>query len=154
MLRSQVLNNDVLLNITGASIGRCCPVPVGFPQANVNQHVCIIRLRNTSEFDAYYLATIFNSSIGQQQIKALNAGGNREGLNYQQIKTIVVPMPLEEDERKAISTKLKIQSKLIEDEKARLAKLKKIRAGLMHDLLTGKVSVKKLLESQHCTVQA
>ena len=34
---------DVLLNITGASIGRCALVPDGFGEGNVNQHVCIIR---------------------------------------------------------------------------------------------------------------
>lgn len=34
---------DVLLNITGASIGRCAFVPEGFGEGNVSQHVCIIR---------------------------------------------------------------------------------------------------------------
>ena len=34
---------DVLLNITGASIGRCAFVPDGFGEGNVNQHVCILR---------------------------------------------------------------------------------------------------------------
>ncbi len=36
--------DDLLLNITGASIGRTCVVPSDFKQGNVNQHVCIIRL--------------------------------------------------------------------------------------------------------------
>ena len=35
--------NDVLLNITGASVARCCLAPVGFLPARVNQHVSIIR---------------------------------------------------------------------------------------------------------------
>ena len=38
--------NDILLNITGASIGRSCVVPEDIQTANVNQHVCIIRLKN------------------------------------------------------------------------------------------------------------
>jgi type I restriction enzyme, S subunit len=41
---SRVLEGDILLNITGASLGRTCLVPNGLPRANVNQHVCIIRL--------------------------------------------------------------------------------------------------------------
>src|SRR5689334_2488318 len=39
MQRSEVSVNDVLINITGASIGRCCRVPDGLGPANVNQHV-------------------------------------------------------------------------------------------------------------------
>jgi len=35
---------DLLLNITGGSIGRCCSVPTGCGEANVSQHVAIIRL--------------------------------------------------------------------------------------------------------------
>ena len=35
---------DVLLNITGASIGRCALVPDDFGEANVSQHVAILRL--------------------------------------------------------------------------------------------------------------
>src|SRR5438105_4960584 len=40
---SRVQAGDVLLNITGASIGRVCLVPAEVCPANVNQHVCIIR---------------------------------------------------------------------------------------------------------------
>jgi type I restriction enzyme, S subunit len=35
---------DLLLNITGGSIGRCCSVPERLGQANVSQHVAIIRV--------------------------------------------------------------------------------------------------------------
>ncbi len=45
MKGSAVEPNDVLLNITGASIGRSCVVPPDIVAANVNQHVCIIRVR-------------------------------------------------------------------------------------------------------------
>ena len=40
---THVKPGDVLLNITGASIGRVCSVPDNFEEGNVNQHVCIIR---------------------------------------------------------------------------------------------------------------
>ncbi|MDQ3321813.1 MAG: hypothetical protein M3525_05165 [Acidobacteriota bacterium] len=43
---SIVKANDILLNITGGSIGRSCVVPNSFKIGNVNQHVCIIRLDN------------------------------------------------------------------------------------------------------------
>jgi len=43
MKRTKVHPNDVLLNITGASIGRSTYIPERFGEGNVNQHVCIIR---------------------------------------------------------------------------------------------------------------
>ncbi len=43
MKNSQLQERDVLLNITGASIGRCAVLPNNFNVGNVNQHVCIIR---------------------------------------------------------------------------------------------------------------
>ena len=46
MNRSKVLKNDVLLNITGASIGRVAVYEGEDNMANVNQHVCIIRLKD------------------------------------------------------------------------------------------------------------
>ena len=154
MKRSQVLANDVLLNITGASIGRCCCVPLGFPRSNVNQHVCIIRLNDANEFDAFFLATVLSSPIGQTQIKSLNAGSNREGLNYQQIKNMIVPIPSNKEERSDISKRLMKQSEDIKRQQIQLEKMKRIKHGLMQDLLTGKVSVEALLESEHSTVRA
>ena len=43
MAGTAVLANDLLCNITGASIGRCTPVPADFDEANVSQHVTIIQ---------------------------------------------------------------------------------------------------------------
>lgn len=43
-----VENNDVLLNITGASVARCCIVPDDILPARVNQHVCILRCRQNT----------------------------------------------------------------------------------------------------------
>ena len=46
---THVKPGDVLLNITGASIGRVCFVPDHFSEGNVSQHVCIIRPKKPSE---------------------------------------------------------------------------------------------------------
>lgn len=149
MKRTRVQNRDILLNITGASIGRCCSVPIGFPKANVNQHVCIIRLKNHTPQDAHYYSQFITSYLGQKQIMALNAGSNREGLNYQQVRNIIVPVP-EEEERVKIAEILERASKNIAKSKAQLSKLKNIKAGLMQDLLTGKVRVNHLIEKEAC----
>jgi type I restriction enzyme S subunit len=135
MARSEIFPHDVLLNITGASIGRCCYVPYGFGIANVNQHVCAIRLPKPSHEDAVFLAGVLTSHIGQSQIDRLNAGGNREGLNYQQVRSFSVPWPMPE-ERKRIAAILEEVDEAIAKTEAVIAKLRQVRAGLLHDLLT------------------
>lgn len=89
MKSSRVFNNDVLLNITGASIGRCA-VYSEYSPANVNQHVCIIRTL-PSKLDPVFLCEFLNSRYGQQQIQILQAGGNREGLNFGNIRLMKLP---------------------------------------------------------------
>ena len=82
MKNSNVFKNDVLLNITGASIGRSA-VYTSSTEANVNQHVCIIRLYEG--YDSAFTQLHLTSSKGQQLIDNNQAGGAREGLNFQQI---------------------------------------------------------------------
>jgi type I restriction enzyme S subunit len=98
MKRTKVYQNDVLLNITGASIGRSAPVPKGFSEANVNQHVCIIR--TGWWIVPTYLSYFLNSKHGRDQIFAAESGITREGLNYTQVRNLLVPLaPLNEQKR-------------------------------------------------------
>ena len=53
-----VENNDVLLNITGASVARCCIVPDDILPARVNQHVCILRCRQNTILSKYDLSVL------------------------------------------------------------------------------------------------
>ena len=94
---SSVIDHDVLLNITGASIGRSCVVPIGTGEANVNQHVCIIR--PTEHLNPYFLSQFLNSHLGQKQIWSFQGGGSREGLNYVQIASFEIPsLPRQEQD--------------------------------------------------------
>ena len=98
MKRTQVHPNDVLLNITGASIGRSTYTPEGFGEANVNQHVCIIR--TGWWMVPVYLSYFLNSTYGQDQIFATESGVTREGLNYKQVRSLRIPLaPLSEQKR-------------------------------------------------------
>ena len=90
MKGSVVQGGDVLLNITGASIGRACVVPLGVGEANVNQHVCIVRPNDA--FNAHFVSLFLNSDIGQRQIDSFQGGGSREGLNYAQIASFEIPL--------------------------------------------------------------
>ena len=140
MLRSQVFANDVLFNITGASIGRCCHVPEGIGPANVNQHVCILRIPQAINDTAKFLASVMSSSIGQQQLEALNTMGNRQGLNYQQLGSFIVPWPNDDELAMIVRNLTGIESQL-GAEMAERDKLGQLKSGLMDDLLTGRVRV-------------
>lgn len=91
MSRSKVLKNDVLLNITGASIGRVAVYKGQDNMANVNQHVCIIRLKN--DLKPVYVCNYIATNEFQNKIKGMNSGATREALNYNQIKNFVIPKP-------------------------------------------------------------
>jgi type I restriction enzyme S subunit len=143
MKRSAILPGDVLINITGASIGRCCSVPEDLGPANVNQHVCAIRVGNDRQTDAEYVAAALASPIGQRQVERLNAGGSREGLNYRQVRSIRVPWP-DAAEREQVAQSLGLLNERIRLEATELVKLLRLQAGLTHDLLTGRAPMRDI----------
>ncbi len=97
MINSQVASGDVLVNITGASIGRCNFVPDGFGEANVNQHVCIVRPESTMRTE--FLYHVLASKVGQTQIDLEQGGSGREGLNFAALKNFEVPVPSTDEQR-------------------------------------------------------
>lgn len=103
--------NDILLNITGASIGRSCVVPATVKTANVNQHVCIIRLNECA--DACYVCNLILSKDVQKQIELLSVGGGRLGLNFQQIASFSFLLPPLEEQKK-IAAALSVWDSAIE----------------------------------------
>jgi type I restriction enzyme S subunit len=88
---THVLPYDILLNITGGSIGRCALVPSNFEQANVNQHVTIIR--TVSLINKQYIHNMILSPYFQDYIMATQTGGNREGLAKKNMELMLIPLP-------------------------------------------------------------
>ena len=62
MSSTKVFPGDVLLNITGASIGRVTWVPHLDEEANVNQHVCIIRLKPDKALPEFEVDPVFRTT--------------------------------------------------------------------------------------------
>lgn len=137
MKRTEVFEGDLLLNITGASIGRCALVPGEFGKGNVNQHVCILRLNQGCD---KYLIQVMNSSYIKNQIDSFNGGSSREGLNFQQVKKLQVQYPpvKEQEQIAKILSSVDIEIEGYENKKNKLEKLKE---GLMQQLLIGKIKV-------------
>lgn len=133
---SEIQQGDVLLNITGASIGRCSIASKRLKGGNVNQHVCIIRMNN--EISHEFLCYVLLSSIGQKQIESFQAGGNREGLNFGQIRSFLFPKPKTLSEQIEIAKVLSDLDGDISVWEGRLNKTKAIKQGMMQELLTGR----------------
>ena len=88
---SIVKSKDILLNITGGSIGRCSLVSDDFDVANVNQHVMIIRLANL-ELRKYIHSVVISPYI-QEQIISRQVGSGRGGLSAETLSTFLIPLP-------------------------------------------------------------
>lgn len=139
MSNSKVRVNDVLLNITGASIGRVYFVDADLGEANVNQHVCIVRPRIDilNRFLYYYLF----SDVGQAQILSGFTGASREGLTIKEIKNFVLALP-PPHEQTAIADFIKKESQKIsrvqDAIRSQILVLRDYKKSLIHECVTGK----------------
>ena len=130
---TEIKVSDVLLNITGASIGRSAVADERVAGGNVNQHVCIIRTK-PNELNPFFLNQFLISQRGQKQIDSFQAGGNRQGLNFAQIRSFVVPLPPTLAEQQRIASCLSSGDALITAETQKLEALKTHKKGLMQQL--------------------
>ena len=88
----ELFSNDLLLNITGASVARCCIVPDDILPARVNQHVCIIRQCRISNVFLEYCLT--NESYQEYLLSLSNKNGaTREALTKAQVENLEVIFP-------------------------------------------------------------
>ncbi|MDQ3191280.1 MAG: restriction endonuclease subunit S [Bacteroidota bacterium] len=108
MKNSQLKPNDILINLTGASIGRTCIVPYSMPKANINQHIIFLRLNKKL---VPFISSYFKTHIVKEYINLIQAGTSKEALNMGQ--TLNVPIilpPIYEQETIAQYLSIKTQS--------------------------------------------
>jgi len=91
MKGTAVLPGDLLLNITGGSIGRCARVPDDFSEGNINQHVAILRLALDDVIAFTRLVVI--SPYFQNKVITSQTGAGREGLPKNRMDELAIPMP-------------------------------------------------------------
>ena len=89
----EILEEDILLNITGDSVARSCQVPKEILPARVNQHVAIIR-PNPSQLNPRFLRFYLVSPQMQSHMLGLAASGaTRNALTKEMIENFLVPCP-------------------------------------------------------------
>lgn len=138
MKNSNVKTGDLLFNITGASIGRCCIYLLTY-EANVNQHVCIIRLI-PNENVHFYMQYILTRQI-QNQIPMLQTGGGREGLNFESVKAIKLYRP-NFNEQKKLAEFLSSVDNVIQIHEQEITALEEQKKGVMQKLFNQEVRFK------------
>lgn len=116
----EVLEGDVLLNITGDSVARCCYAPVDFLPGRVNQHVAIVRADKEklhSKFLMYQLISPFmqNTMLSYAE----GAGATRNALTKGIIEDLQINLPPLPTQRK-IASILSAYDDLIENNLKRI----------------------------------
>jgi len=111
---SAVIAKDMLLNITGGSIGRCAIVPNDFDIGNVNQHVLIIRCVN--EQCRSYIHLVICSPLIQAAINE-KAVGDKAGFSANKAKNLLIPLPPLAEQHRIVARVDELMAKIDELEK-------------------------------------
>ncbi len=140
-----IYENDVLLNITGASVARCCVVDKNYLPARVNQHVSIIRLKDeimNHQFLHYALTSKLNKKlllgIGEQ-------GATRQAITKAQIEKFVIKYPSDINLQKKLVDSLDVVKKetltLEETYRNKFNSLRDLKKSLLQKAFSGELVV-------------
>jgi len=93
-----VEKNDVLLNITGDSVARCCTVPEEVLPARVNQHVSIIRTDKQKLAPVFLRYWLTSPKMQAIMLSLAQSGGTRNALTKGMIEKFAIPKPAPEEQ--------------------------------------------------------
>lgn len=139
MSTTRLQDGDVLLNITGASLGRVGVFDLGMT-ANVSQHVAILRPRPSVH--AKWLAFALSSRPLQEQIWATQTGAAREGLPNEVTGRLILAIPQFEDQSKIVDSLIKTTRKTdraLQILKDQVSLLSEYRQALITKAVTGQL---------------
>lgn len=132
--RTLVQAGDVLLSIT-ADLGRTAVVPEGIGPAHINQHLAILRAKS---LEPRFLSAFLASPAGKNQILGRNRHGVKAGINFDDIRSFLVPLPPSEVQREFVG-RLVAVDKLKATNRASLSELDALFASLQHRAFRGEL---------------
>ena len=112
----EVLDGDILLNITGDSVARACIMDSAFLPARVNQHVAIIRGKSDYVVNRYLL--YFLQWRKEYLLQLASAGATRNALTKGMIEQLEIDLPFLSEQKKiaalmgGIDDKIAINNKI------------------------------------------
>jgi type I restriction enzyme S subunit len=89
----EVKENDILLNITGVSVARCCMIPENVLPARVNQHVMIIRPYGNLNISFYLLLNLCSTDSKNTLLGISQSGSTREAITKTEIEEFEIVVP-------------------------------------------------------------
>jgi type I restriction enzyme S subunit len=140
--RSRIVPGDVLLSIKGTT-GRVGVVP---PQLTGNISRDIARIRPGPTVRSWFLCHLLRSTLGQHLLQSIQVGTTRAELSIAPLRRLLLPIPTLSEQERLEERFAKFENR-VEQELSVLGKLRSTRNGLMSDLLTGRVRVTPLLNS-------
>ncbi|WP_280539784.1 restriction endonuclease subunit S [Chromohalobacter sp. 11-W] len=146
--RNKVIPGDLLVASLGDQnhpVGRACLYPKRLPNA-INKADCF-RVRAKEKCHNAFLMLALNGETSRKQVRGYEQGVTLKRINTSNLRKVVIPLPLKEEQLVIECRYRSIENKLAYFE-GEVLKLKKQKAGLMDDLLTGRVRVTELIEQE------
>jgi len=133
--------DDVLVNITGASVARCCIVPKEYLPARVNQHVSIIRLKENILHASYLHYCLTAQENKNKLLNIGRQGATREAITKVQIENFMISYPQDMDIQLKILEELdgiKIKSELLQTHyQQKLNNLEELKKSILQKAFSG-----------------
>lgn len=136
---SQLAKGDVLINIVGASIGRCAIFDLDVECANTNQAVCVFR--PNEENDSLFLSYYLQDDTTQKRLFRTQVETARANLSLGDFRKFRFVIP-QKEEQIEIAKKIKQYNDIVINNVNKIATLERLKKSLMQNLLTGRVRVK------------
>ena len=108
-----VEKNDILFNITGASVTRCCIVEDRYLPARVNQHVSIIRT-NDKALPKYVQMILVSEEYKGKLLQIGDGGTSRQAITKLQLEEFKIPLPTIDEQKKIVTEIEKIEQQIAE----------------------------------------
>lgn len=135
---SQLRKGDVLINIVGASIGRCAIFDLDVDVANTNQAVCLFRPND--ENDSVFLSLYLQDETVRKRLFRTQVETARANLSLSDFRKFKFVIPKKQEQIKIANAIMHYNDEII-NLKAKIEVLSNLKKSLMQNLLTGKVRV-------------
>jgi type I restriction enzyme S subunit len=145
--RSRLQAGDLLVTIRGTT-GRIAAVPPELNHANITQDTARVRVKDV-HCDRFF-RYVLQGSVVQDQISLHTIGQAVKGINIGQVKRLLVVVP-PRDEQERIADRLDIIEAMLSNSYTEQLNLRRIKTGLMKDLLSGNMRVTNALVEEEAS---
>lgn len=136
--RTLVKENDIVCNVR-ASVGDFNIITKDLTDCNLTRGVARISVKEG--INPFFILWFLRTKTNNKQISLLIKGTTFIDINIADLRKIYVFVPINNVEQDQVADKMQAINLKLQAEESSLSKYKKLKEGLMQDLLTGKVEV-------------